>query len=85
MLVMLLCHESGCLFNIFDDVSEKHDLSTSMASRKQAMMARLIEIGKTVYQSDELPWAPDNAGVVDSAGAMAAFQKSGGFLVPWLD
>ena len=73
------------MFNIFDDISEKNDLSTSMSSRKNAMMARLAEIGKTVYQSDELPWAPDNAGVVDSAGALAAFKKTGGFLVPWLD
>eukprot|EP01044_Picomonas_judraskeda_P002964 COSAG03_NODE_229_length_10305_cov_30.967085_2_plen_100_part_00 len=79
------CGPDGCLFNIFEDASETHDLSASMAPRKKAMMARLAEVGKTVYQSDQLPWAPDNAGLIDATGALAALHKTGGFLVPWLE
>ena len=75
------CGPQGCLFNIFSDESEKHDLSASMPARKASMMARLEAIGKTVFQSDE---QPDNFGKPDPQGALARLQENGGYFGPWL-
>lgn len=79
------CGDAGCLFQVFTDVGERNDLSSSMASRKAAMMVRLKAVAATVFQSDMNASFPENFGAADPAGSGRNLtDKHAGFLVPWL-
>merc|ERR1712146_631406 len=69
----------GCLFDILADPTEQHDLKDQDADKKKKfkeMMSRMIEIGKTVYQTDY------SGGYDTCASANDAFAKHHGFLSP---
>ena len=66
----------GCLFDIFSDPEERHDLAHSQPERAAAMYERMVELDRTVYQPDR--------GAPDHEGACRQVVANGGYFGPWL-
>ena len=66
----------GCLFNIYDDPGEHHDLAVEQPERAAAMLKRLSELDATVFDPNR--GSPDHDGVCKQAAA------NGGYFGPWL-
>ena len=67
----------GCLFNVFDDPSERHDLALQKPQLAAAMMQRMRELDATLFDPPR--------GAPDHAGACEQVERNGGYWGPWLD
>ena len=66
----------GCLFNIFDDPTEQHDLALARPDLARALFKRLEELDLTVFDPDR--------GDADHEGACKQVGHNGGFWGPWI-
>ncbi|KAH9257805.1 hypothetical protein BASA81_003823 [Batrachochytrium salamandrivorans] len=72
----LHCH-AGCLFNIFEDPTEHHELSAAFPELKNTMVARLRELNKSVFRP--------NRGREDFTACRVAKKLHQGHYGPFLD
>ena len=66
----------GCLFHIFDDPTEHHDLSTVQPELAAKLLKRLEDLDATLFDPPR--------GEPDHAGACAQVERNLGFWGPWL-
>ena len=69
--------QRGCLFDIFADPTEQHDLAPQMPKLVDELYARLEELDKTLFDPDR--------GKPDVDRACAAVVRRGGYWGPWLE
>ena len=67
---------SGCLYNIFEDESEHHELSALMPAKVAELRARIAFHNATMFRPDR--------GTDDGAGCAAALGNCDGFWCPFL-
>ena len=71
------CGDMGCLFNVFDDPSEYHNIAASHPNIVSAMRERIAYHNSTMYRPDR--------GVPETKLACQAIANTwGGFWGPWL-
>lgn len=69
-------HKVGCLFDIFADPSEHHDLAMTEPKRAERMLRRLQTLDASVFDPDR--------GTPDRDGACKQVVANGGYWGPWL-
>jgi len=67
----------GCLFNVFDDPSERHDLALQQPQLAATLLQRLQELDATLFDPPR--------GAPDHAGACKQVEANGGYWGPWMD
>eukprot|EP01064_Diplonema_japonicum_P008072 TRINITY_DN15601_c0_g1_i1.p1 TRINITY_DN15601_c0_g1~~TRINITY_DN15601_c0_g1_i1.p1 ORF type:complete len:512 (+),score=90.07 TRINITY_DN15601_c0_g1_i1:51-1538(+) len=70
------CPVDGCLFNLADDVTEHHELSTQYPERQQAMKAQLAKYVEGRFQTNST-YGYNNCTTLKEAAS-----KNGGFAAP---
>merc|ERR1711862_1057394 len=68
-------NKKGCLFNIWDDPGEHHDLALDMPQVVDDMLARMHLAQKNVFDPDR--------GETEITQACAQLARNGGFWGPW--
>ena len=66
----------GCLFDIFADPTEHHDLAAEQPELAAALLERLVALDATLFDPPR--------GKADHAGACRQVERNSGYWGPWL-
>ena len=72
----LNCGQTGCLFNIYTDPTEQHDVSDSNPAKAKEMAALLSELKQGYFNPER--------GRADPAACDRAMKGNGGYWGPWV-